>query len=362
MIRSLYEEKFLLCLRSRKGYLTRFPVPLIEAEPMKKSNYGDDAFCAAEAGVLRPLLALSRSRLLKELDAKVNRAVKAKERHLEGLAKQLENNAGAELFKLKGELLLANLGAVPPRASSVALREWESGATLEIDLDPKLSPTRNAERYFKKYKKAHVAPQKIKEEIASLQSAIVDLREQMELLGSIEDPVKLEESVRDVMDWISPSEGKAKKGQTKIPVPPHMRFEVEGRTILVGLSARGNRYVTFKLATGDDLWLHAHDTPGAHVIVKGAKGREELENSEALFFAASLAAFHSRGKGSSSVQVDYTERRYVRSVPGAALALVTYVKPGTLRADPERWKSNPGNSPSSKVFHDADGFHGQGDL
>jgi predicted ribosome quality control (RQC) complex YloA/Tae2 family protein len=112
--------------------------------------------------------------------------------------------------------------------------------------------------------------------------------------------------------------------------------------ILVGLSARGNRYVTFKQATGDDLWLHAHELPGAHVIVKGSggkEGREEMERNGVLAFAASLAAAHSRGKDALSVQVDYTERRYVRSVPGAAVALVTYVNAGTIRVGPGHWKT-----------------------
>ena len=103
----------------------------------------------------------------------------------------------------------------------------------------------------------------------------------------------------------------------------------------MGLSARGNRFVTFKQARGDDLWLHAHELPGAHVIIRGSRGREELETErrDVLEFAASLAAAHSRGRGSGSVPVDYTERRYVRSVPGT-VALVTYTNPGTLRAVP----------------------------
>ena len=108
----------------------------------------------------------------------------------------------------------------------------------------------------------------------------------------------------------------------------------DGINILVGLSARGNRYVTFKTARPDDIWLHAHEMPGAHVIIKGAS-REELENSkrDVLEYAAGLAAGHSSGKGAGSVPIDYTERKYIRSVPGT-VALVTYTNPGTLRAAP----------------------------
>ena len=347
MLKSAYKEETALCQRTSKGYITRFPAMFPEAEQL-----GEDAFRAAEFGVLRPMLAVSRSRLLRELDARVTRAIKARERHLEGLFKQLENSAGAELFKRKGELLLANLHAVPSRADAVTLRGWDDEGNEEavkIDLDPKLSPSRNAERYFKKYKKAHIDPAKIEEEMAYLKNAIEELKEQRELLDAIESPSQLEEAVRDVMDWLAPADkaagktgktGKAGKKDNKKTEPPHARFEIDGCIILVGLSARGNRFVTFKQASGDDLWLHVHNIPGAHVIIKNARGREELEGEKkhVLLFAASLAAAHSRSKESVSVQVDYTERRYVRSVPGPAIALVTYTQPGTLRVSPRHWK------------------------
>jgi predicted ribosome quality control (RQC) complex YloA/Tae2 family protein len=247
--------------------------------------------------------------------------------------------------------LLVNVASIPPRADKVALKEWGSGEMLEIALDPNLSPSRNAERYFKKYKKARIDPQKIQKEAVSLRDAIEELREQRELLDSIEDPMKLQEAVRDVVNWISPPAQKDPKKTRKEAkdkdLPPHLRFELDGCIVFVGLSARGNRFVTFKQAAGDDLWLHAHELPGAHVIVKGAMGREEMERSGVLAFAASLAAAHSRGKDALSVQVDYTERRYVRSVPGAAVALVTYVNAGTIRVDPGYWKTT-GSLPEDK--------------
>lgn len=103
----------------------------------------------------------------------------------------------------------------------------------------------------------------------------------------------------------------------------------------MGLSARGNRYVTFKQARPEDIWMHAHELPGSHVIIRGARDRAALEGEHraALEFAASLAAAHSKGRNAGSVPIDYTERRHVRSVPGT-IALVTYTNPGTLRAVP----------------------------
>ena len=329
------------CQRSAKGYLTRFPVLFPEAEPL-----GSDALAAASSGVLLPLLSRGRERRLRELDSRLKRAAAARERHRDGLQKQLKDSAEAEALRRKGELLLAHLGEVPQRAESITLTDWE-GTALEIALDPRLSPSRNAERYFKRYRKAKADPDAIRQGIADLENAIREIAEQRDLLEAIGDPEDFEEAVRDVTEWLNPERdsaarkgkdkektgGKGKKGKKELP--PHRVFERNGLTVLVGLSARGNRFVTFKQARGEDLWLHAHDLPGAHVIIRGARGREELETErrDVLEFAASLAAGHSKGKGSGSVWVDYTERRYVRPVPGT-VALVTYTNPGTLRAAP----------------------------
>ena len=244
------------------------------------------------------------------------------------------------MLRRRGELLLSHLGDVPPRAESVTLTDWE-GNTLEIALDPRLSPSHNADRYFRRYRKAKADPESIRRSIAELENAIEELAEQRDLLEAIDDPETFEEAVRDVEEWLA-SEGVGRgasapkgKGREKKGLPPHLVYERDGLTVLVGLSARGNRFVTFKQARGDDLWLHAHELPGAHVVIRGSRGREELETErrDVLEFAASLAAAHSRGRGSGSVPVDYTERRYVRSVPGT-VALVTYTNPGTLRAVP----------------------------
>ena len=322
-----------LCQRLPKGYLTRFPIPFPEAEPL-----GTDALFAAASGVLLPLRSRGRERRLRELETCLKRAAAARERHRDGLLRQLKNCAEAELLRRKGELLLARLGDVPQCAESVTLTDWE-GKPLEIGLDPRLSPSRNAERYFKKYRKAKADPEAIQRDISELENAIREIAEQRDLLEAIDDPETFEAGVRDALDWLNPSKNLAggKKGKTakKNDLPPHLSFERDGLTVLVGLSARGNRFVTFRQAKGDDLWLHAHGLPGAHVVIRGSRGREELETErrDVLEFAASLAAGHSKGKGSGSVLVDYTERRYVRSVPGT-VALVTYANPGTLRATP----------------------------
>ena len=316
---------------SKNNYLTR-----IDFELEGTQELGRNALTAARFGVLIPLLRKGREKTLHEIDAKIKRAVKSRERHRDGLAKQLKECREAEIFRLKGEAILSHIYEIPKRAENVTLTDWE-GRELSITLDPGLTPSRNAERYFKRYRKAKGNPDEIQAALDAINSAIQELKEQRSLLEAIDDPENFTESVKDLSEWISPDQKKIKHGRKKQDsLPPYLSINKDGVNILVGLSARGNRYVTLKTARPEDIWLHAHELPGAHVIVRGVK-REELEGSrrDILEFAASLAAGHSSGKGAGSVPVDYTERKYVRSVPGT-VALVTYTNPGTLRVSPSK--------------------------
>ena len=316
---------------TRNNYLTRIDFPLEGTQEI-----GRNPLMAARFGVSMPLLRRGREKALHEIDAKIKRAVKAKERHRDGLAKQLKECREAEIFRLKGEAILSHIYEIPKRAENITLTDWE-GNELAITLDPDLSPSRNAERYFKRYRKAKGNPEEITASLDAVNSAIRELEEQHSLLEAIDDPDNFTEAVKDLAEWITPSKPSKQSRNPKSRrenIPPHLNINRDGVNILVGLSARGNRYVTLKTARPEDIWLHAHEMPGAHVIIRGLK-RSELEGNrrDILEFAAGLAAAHSSGKNSGSVPIDYTERKYVRSVPGT-VALVTYTNPGTLRVSP----------------------------
>lgn len=316
---------------TKNNYLTRIDFALEGTREL-----GRDSLMAARFGVLIPLLRRGREKTLHEIDAKIKRAVKAKERHRDGLAKQLKECRESEIFRIKGEAILSHIYEIPKRAENITLTDWD-GTKLDITLDPDLSPSRNAERYFRRYRKAKGNPEEISAGLDAVNSAIRELKEQHSLLETIDDPERFTEAVKDLAEWITPAKSSQQSRNPKRRhenIPPHLNINHDGVNILVGLSARGNRYVTLKTARPEDIWLHAHEMPGAHVIIRGVK-RSELETSrrDILEFAAGLAAAHSSGKNSGSVPIDYTERKYVRSVPGT-VALVTYTNPGTLRVSP----------------------------
>ena len=326
---------------TKNNYLTRFDYDFPETQILNQTPIH-----AAKFAVLNPLLEKYRSKKLSEIAAKLKRAVKSRERHKDGLLKQLNDCKSAEIFRQKGEAILANIHAIKPYSTEAKLTDWQ-GNLLNIALDPNLSASRNAEKYFRKYRKSQInasARQEITKNLEAINLAITELNEQLELLASLKNPDEFQKAADDLSEWLAPQNsesgsGSARKSKSRgkkssREIPPHSIFEKNGVTILVGLSARGNRFVTFKQAHSDDIWLHAHEVPGAHVIIKNIS-RDELENSqnEILKFAASLAASHSTAKSANSVLVDYTERKYVRSVPGT-MALVTYTNPGTIRISP----------------------------
>ncbi len=340
---SLYWNKMLHHLTgSRKellvqrcgSLLTVFPEQLASCEVLSGPLLQR---CGEE--ILSSYFSGQRDRILSGVKKALERETKSRKRHREGLENQIRlSERGSEFLKM-GNLLLAAGEQVPPRAVEVALQDWETGEPLLVPLDQNLTASQNAERYFRKYKKGKVDKDAVKKTISSIDEGIRELEEQLEALESIDDPDLLSVSARDILEWLAPKRTTAGRKQ-KTATPPHIRLENGGDLIYIGLNARGNRHVTFKIAASSDLWFHVHEIPGAHVILKTA-GKSEAPAESSVEIAASLAAWFSRAKQSGKVQVDYTEKKNVRSIPGSAIAHVTYVHPRTLLVSPDRWKEFP---------------------
>ena len=132
-----------------------------------------------------------------------------------------------------------------------------------------------------------------------------------------------------------------KKQKDKTPqLPPHRRFDFPhiGASLYVGLSAKGNHYVTFRVARGEDIWFHAQGIPGAHVILRFTDMPEEETRERCFNIAASLAGWYSKGRESGRVRVDHTQKKHVRAISGAGIANVTYREYGTILADTRLWE------------------------
>ncbi|MBP6333633.1 MAG: NFACT family protein [Aminivibrio sp.] len=323
-----------LLLQRHDSLLTVFPEPLPSCEVLSGPLLER---CGEE--VLSSYFLGQRERVLSGVKKGLEKEIRSRKRHRDGLENQIRlSERGGEFLKM-GNLLLAAGERIPARAREIELEDWETGELLLVPLDENLTASQNAERYFRKYKKGKVDRDAVKKAIWSIDEGISELEEQIETLESIDDPDLLSVSARDVMEWLAPKRTTAGRKHKTVP-PPHIRLENGGDLIFIGLNARGNRHVTFKVAAPTDFWFHVHEMPGAHVILKTA-GKDESPADSSVEIAASLAAWFSRAKNSGKVQVDYTEKKNVRSIPGSAIAHVTYVHPRTILVSPERWKEYP---------------------
>ena len=317
------------------AYLTLFPVLFTGSEAL---NGNIERRCGeATAGGIQSLY---REKGLSSVKKALEKEIRSRRRHIDGLAKQIALADRAEEFKKYGDLLLSSSGTAVA-SDQYEAEDWETGRKILIPLDSRFSLAANAAVYFKKYKKGKVDVQALQRKIASIDDGIAELNEQMDALDSIDDPRLLAATAQDILEWIAPRKSReVKKKKKKEDLPPHIRISCEGDEIFVGLNARGNRYVTFKAASPGDLWFHVHEAPGAHVILKVPGEKYEVPE-ESILMAASLAAWFSKLRHSAKVQVDYTKKKNVRSIPGSAIAHVTYTQPETVQVRPDLWKEYP---------------------
>lgn len=228
-------------------------------------------------------------------------------------------------LRIAGELLLTYQGQVARGARDVSLPDY-AGEPRVVVLDPKLTAVENAQAYFRRYEKGRRAAKQIPTLVEALRTERVYLEQLDADLALAESRPEID-AVRDALTmagWASRGCQTA-RGQSREP----RRFELDGYPVYVGRNSRQNEQVTFKRAGPEDLWLHVRGLPGAHVVIK--RGRQPVPD-KVIQRAAELAAYYSRARGSEGqVDVDVTERRFVRRMRGKYPGMVTYRNERTLR-------------------------------
>jgi predicted ribosome quality control (RQC) complex YloA/Tae2 family protein len=272
--------------------------------------------------------AVRRDRILEEIETARDRV----QQRLHSLEEQSRKAEDAEKLREAGELIYAYMWMVEPGMSEI-----ETPEGVRITLDPTISASENAQEYFERYRKAQSASEQIPQmaESTRQQLAYLDQMRSMVSMASSYDEI---EAAR--MEWIeyveaTPGVSRATRNRGARPAAaarrPRQYSTPHGDTILVGRTSKQNETVTFDIASAGDLWLHARDLPGAHVIIR-ASGQEASE--ETVESAARLAAFYSDGRQSTTVPVDVTERRHVRKIRGGGPGMVTYRNEYTLQVRP----------------------------
>ncbi|MDR2132704.1 MAG: NFACT family protein [Clostridiales Family XIII bacterium] len=247
------------------------------------------------------------------------------------LLEDLTRAENADEHRLFGELLTANLHVLQAGQKSARLTNYYDGAELEIPLDPRLSPSQNAQRHYKLYAKAKTAVVEKKARLAETDKEIAYLES---VLSFIENAATAEEAdaLRLELAEAGYLRRPGKSAAKKTPKPAPLTYVVSGGLRAeVGRNNRENDLLTFKRASGGDLWLHTKDIPGAHVILFTG-GREAP--AEALREAAAIAAWHSKGRASENVPVDCTLAKYVKKPSGARPGMVIFTNNRTLYVKP----------------------------
>lgn len=281
-----------------------------------------------------------------ELERLVKKAVARLEKRLRHIAAEEVKAAGAERQRQLGDLLLANLHRLRRGMGEVVLDDWfaEPPEPVRIELDPALSPQENAEARFRRHRKGKRAREHIDRRRAETLAELDWLGGVALALEELEDPADLE-SLREELAGAGllarrPEPGRPPSARTARD-QLHSARSPHGFQLFWGRNNRSNDHVSRQLTGPDDLWFHAHNLPGCHLVLK-REPRGAAVPEEDFRYAAALAAGYSRGKAAAKVEVMVAAGRQVRKPKGARPGLVTVAEYRTVLVAPRRLGAGEG--------------------
>lgn len=264
-----------------------------------------------------------------ELIRRVENELQKNRHKLQKQEKELLATDNAEEFRQKGELLTTFLHQVPNDQDQVILDNYYTNQPITIALDKALTPNQNAQRYFKRY-------QKLKEAVKYLTDLIEETKATILYLESVETVLNQAglEEIAEIREELIQTGFIRRRQREKIQKrkKPEQYLASDGKTIIyVGRNNLQNEELTFKMARKEELWFHAKDIPGSHVVISGNLDPSDEVKTD----AAELAAYFSQGRLSNLVQVDMIEVKKLNKPTGGKPGFVTYTGQKTLRVTPD---------------------------
>lgn len=279
-----------------------------------------------------------RSRLLK--------ALRQKEKLKENLERDLAGHGDPEEHKRIGDLLLANVATAKRHGNKVQISDYyaDGAPSIEIEIDENASLQDEAAQRFRQYGKAKRAREEIAERMVQIDHEIAQLNRQLEVILRIIEKRDEPALAAFITERPAPKKldkrsdvpgGRAKRsGAKQVAVTGVRRYlSTDGYEILVGRAARDNDNLTFKIAQPNDLWLHAGDYPGSHVVVRNPT-RKEIPH-RTIIEAAQLAGRFSQASEDSKVVIHYTPRKFLSKPKGAAPGLVRLSRFKSITVEPK---------------------------
>ena len=257
-------------------------------------------------------------------------------RKLQALRGDLLHAEDAEGQRMLADTLMANLYQLRKGQTSAELVNIYDGTLVTIKLNPVLSPTDNAQAYYKRYNKFKRAQSEVRQQLEATESALAYLASLDASLMTATTKNEIEEIRQEmVAQGLRKEMGKKKKAPLQKSQPLHIKLR-EGVDLYIGKNNKQNDYVTFTIGGPRDLWLHTKDIPGSHIIMKAAAPQEGD-----IALAVELAAYFSKARSGSNVPVDCVERRYVKKPAGAKPGFVIFTNQRTYYATPEEQRLAP---------------------
>lgn len=254
-------------------------------------------------------------RLLTNAESRINKKIALQ-------TEELSQCEEAENYKIMGDLIIANLYQIKKGSSLAKVVNYydDSCPMIEIPLDVKLSPSQNAQKYYKKYNKLKKAKIELTKQIEIAKTELQYIYTVFDALSKAEKESDLNQ-IRDELFHSGYASKMKNYSSTKQGAPQPMKFKTSGGyTILCGKNNIQNDYITMKLAEKSDWWFHVKSLPGSHVLMQ-SHGEEPSEKD--FTEAAEIAAFYSSAEG-NNIAVDYTYAKHVKKPAGSKPGYVIY--------------------------------------
>lgn len=270
-----------------------------------------------------------------ELDRLVRKNVSKLSKKLNSQLLTLKDAQKAEQYKLYGDLITANLYQIKRGDNVLNTINYYTGDFIAIPLDPTLPPSANAQKCYKRYAKLKNACEittKLAEQTKAELDFLLSVDHSLSLAETLEDLAEIrEELIRQKYISLKPGVKAPKRDDSQLSLPGQFRSD-SGFVILQGKNNRQNDMLTLRLADKEDIWLHAKDIPGSHIIIR-TQGK--TVDATTLTQAGILAATFSKAKQGSKVPVDYTLVKYVKKPSGAKPGMVIFTDNSTMVVDPD---------------------------
>ena len=316
-VAKLEEGKFFLVRKDTAIYLT-----LLEEEGAERLSDVPTEAVSAFYGVYTREYYLNKERTeaVRQLQSNM-----AKTRsYIQKTEKKFEKLVEGVKFNEVADVIMANLHTIPKHVKEVELFNFYTNENLKIRLKPELSPQLNAQNYYRKAKNQAIEIDNLEKNLDQKEN---ELKQQGELLTKIEQV----ESVRELRKLLKKDQTAQKQNKPNLP---YFSFRYKEFDVWVGKNPKSNDLMMQKFAYKEDMWLHAKDVPGSHILIKHQANR--VFPKDVIEYAAGSAAYYSKRKSDSLCPVTVTPRKYIRKQKGAAAGKVLIDKEEVIMVPPRR--------------------------